>query len=93
MTKCNYCGHRDEVEPKGYTRYFCDNCVKDKEFGVGCFTIQQTINVRSYGKVSVKRIEEVTRRRVLPVQPTDGTGYYVGRMGENGKIAEKEPNY
>ena len=93
MTKCNYCGYIDEVEPKGYIRSFCDSCVKDKEVGICGFTAKDTIHVRSYGNVSVKRIDEVTRRRILPIQPTNGTSYYVGRMGENGKIAEKEPNY
>ena len=49
--------------------------------------------IRDYGNVSEKRIGELRRRVILPVKPDDGSDYWVGRKGENGRIQEREPSY
>lgn len=92
MTKCVYCGKESEF-PIGYKRKFCDNCVKEKE--VATPTFHQTINFTKHGLgFQLKsRIDEVLRRKILPIKPKLGENYYVGRKCENGKIAEKEPSY
>ena len=38
------------------------------------------------------QLDELERRRILPYEKPGG-GYYVGRMGENGKIQEKAPDF
>ena len=88
MTKCDYCGIESE-NPKGYNRNFCDSCVSDKEIGIPA-TVEyvQLPTIR----VTKSQIKELERRRILPYEKPDG-GYYVGRMGENGKIQERWPNY
>lgn len=88
MTKCNYCG-LEASEPKGYIRKFCDACVPCKEIGVPRF-VQKVFVSKEYGYESKARMDEVKRRVMLPMDRTDGQGdYYVGRIGENGKIQEK----
>lgn len=55
-----------------------------------------TTLVEGYGNVSNARIKEVERRRILKYEKVDEhgrPGYYVGRMGDDGKIAEREPRY
>ena len=42
--------------------------------------------------VTEKQLKELERRRILPKEKPGG-GYYLGRMGENGKVAEKWPDY
>lgn len=90
MNKCRYCEKEDIVEP-------CSECHPpewDMSSGWdGVPVCIEKVYVRDYGYASVKRIEEVKRRVILPVTPNDGTSYYVGRRGENGKIQEREPNY
>lgn len=70
--------------------YVCDDCQPPKFFGGG--NLIETVHVRGYGNVSKKRIDEVTRRVILPYKK-EGGGYYVGRRSETGKIEEKHPNY
>lgn len=41
--------------------------------------------------VSQRRIDELDRARILPYNAPNG-GHYVGRVGDNGKIQEREPN-
>lgn len=52
----------------------------------------ETVFLKDYGKVSKARINELKRRVILPYNRKDG-GYYLGRMGENGKVQEREPSY
>lgn len=93
MTKCIYCGVREE-EPKGWTRKFCDTCIKDKPFenSLKGFHARETVYLKGYGNESAARIKEMERRVVLPYKK-EGGGYYLGRLGENGKVSEKHPNY
>ena len=90
METCWYCGKQDTKNP-------CNECHPSDwdpsglEFQTP--TIIQKVFLRDYGHESVKRIEEMKRRVILPDTPTDGRSYYVGRRGENGKIQEREPNY
>lgn len=89
MTKCNYC-KLESPEPVGYLRKFCDDCVKEKEIGVPV-ALGYTF-LEGYGKVLNTRIGEMSRRAVVK-DKSDPTGYHCGRLGENGKISEREPNY
>ena len=88
MTKCN-CGFRSE-EPFGYTRKFCDSCISDKEIGIP-MTLDYE-NIPEYGKVLKSRIGEMSRRVIID-DKSDKTSYHCGRLGENGKVQEREPNY
>ena len=89
MTKCDTCG-LIENNPVGYTRNFCDSCVSDKE--IGNTYAQDRIFLKGYGHESLKRICEMERRTILPYEKKGG-GYYLGRIGENGKIQERHPTY
>ena len=89
MTKCKYCYTVSE-EPKGFIRLFCDLCVSDKPIGVHC--VKDLVYLKGYGYESLKRINELERRYILPYEKPGG-GYYLGRKSENGKIQEKHPNY
>ncbi len=42
--------------------------------------------------VTKNRVNELERRVILPTHDPEG-GYFVGRRMENGRIAEKEPDY
>lgn len=92
MIKCNYCGLEKDDGLK-VVRKFCNDCVKDKEIGV--IKSLEYENLAGYGKVLKSRLRELDRRVVLPYKKgTPGSGeYYLGRMGENGKVQEKHPNY
>lgn len=92
MIKCKYCGKREE-DNKGYISLQCNDCIPDKEIGLGCLPhFTETENLEGYGRVEKSRLREMDRRKILPYSAPDG-GYYVGRKGENGKIQEKEPTY
>lgn len=67
----------------------CPDCTKPKEFG---FNTLSYTHLPGYGNVLNSRIKEVERRVVIGSKD-DKTGYYCGRMGENGKVQEREPNY
>ena len=58
-------------------------------------TIQETEYVKGYGNVSKARLKEMERRVVLPYKKGEpGSGeYYLGRIGENGKVQERHPDY
>lgn len=62
----------------------------DKQTGV--FYCDEKVTMPSGRQVSRARIDELNRRVVLNYNPNDGT-YDVGRLGENGKIQEKAPDY
>ncbi len=87
---CEVCGQRAKTRVR-WCKYVCDFCEPEKVLA------PQTVETRylpSYGHVSLKRIDEMKRRRILPKPSTEtNRDYYVGRMGENGKIEEREPNY
>jgi len=42
--------------------------------------------------VTQAQIDEMDRRRILPIDAPRGE-YFVGRMGENGRISEREPDF
>lgn len=67
----------------------CPDCTKPKEFGFGLLGYT---HIEGYGKVLDSRLKEM-ERRVIISDKEDYAGYHCGRMGENGKIQEKEPNY
>ena len=89
MTKCNYCGIESE-EPKGYSRNFCDSCLSDKEIGVP--KLIETVVLNGSYRTTKARIAELERRVMIPGKGPDGD-YAIGRLGENGKVQEKEPDY
>ena len=89
IIRCSYCLKEKENNRK-YGTNFCDDCLIDKEIGIP-ITVEKRY-LPSYGYASLKQIDEVKRRRILPYE-REGNSYYVGRMGENGKIQEKEPAY
>lgn len=72
------------MNPRGYTRNFCDSCVADKEIGV-----PGHIEWARLHSVYVTKgwQDELNRRQILPVQKPGG-GYYIGRRMENGSISE-----
>lgn len=89
--KCLRCGKSDEREP-GTRSNMCVDCWTPREFGVPKSIERVFLN--GYGYVSRNRLNEMKRRRVLPDKPTEADkDYYIGRMGENGKVEEKEPTY
>lgn len=90
MTDCIYCGFKKEKDGRAWKRNYCDNCVRDKEIGFS--HVRGTVFLRNYGSESSARIKEMERRVVLNYNPKDGS-YDVGRLGENGKVQEKEPTY
>lgn len=87
----------------------CDSCKTDKHYKLRCEKgLWICSNCRS-GEVSIgvgitkkvlvgktwateRQLKEMERRRILPYNKPDG-GYFLGRMGENGKISEKWPQY
>lgn len=91
MTKCIYCKFESE-KPEGYRRFFCDNCVKDKEIGVS-FIPSPKVKLPGGMVVTQARINELERRVILPYESKEKGDYFVGRRGENGKIQEREPRY
>ena len=66
----------------------CDKCRRSPK---------RFFNVNSGKKVKLDSIwvtqadiDELDRRRILPYEHPDKQSYYAGRMGENGKIQEKQ---
>ena len=90
MIKCDYCGKREE-DNCGYTKNFCDTCIKDKEIGTPY--ARNMTYLREYGQVSVARLDEMSRRVAIPDKNAHN-GYRLGRLQENGKVHEtKMPDY
>ena len=90
MLKCDNCGdspvYRVRIE-KGIG--YCDKCRKP--------SVSLTLGIKKMVKldsmyVSEAQVKEQDRMRILPYNAPDG-GHYVGRMGENGKISEREPDF
>lgn len=91
VESCVRCG-KSEAEPKSYKSNTCNQCSSPKELGFP--SVIEKVFIREYGHTEKSRINEMKRRRVLPDRSTeDGKDYYVGRIGENGKIQDKEPSY
>jgi hypothetical protein len=88
---CELCGKKEKTRVR-WCKYVCDDC-EPQAWGKNLLI--ETVFIRDYGYVPKSRIEEMKRRRILPYKPPEGSGkdYYVGRMGENGKISEKLPDY
>ena len=86
----------------------CDNCQNDSyklrcEKGVWLCVVCRNRTVSYNHGLSKKvlvgktwateaQLKELERRVILPYNKPDG-GYYVGRRMENGKVAEKHPDY
>ena len=70
--------------------WVCKDCIycEPKDEGVGLI---KRIQLGSQ-KATEKQLKELERRRILPMEKPGG-GYYLGRMMENGKVAEKWPDY
>jgi len=87
---CDICNHFEwsKIRNDGNNKiiFLCDECVKNIGF-TGIPYSRETTNVMGFNH-STKEIDEVYRHRMLPYDRPEG-GYYAGRMGDNGKIAEK----
>ena len=91
VDSCKGCG-RSEEGPSGTKANLCSSCSKPKELGFP--TVIEKVFIRDYGYAEKSRIEEMKRRRILPDTSTDSDkDYYVGRLGDNGKIQDKVPSY
>ena len=93
---CDNC-HKEPDKPRFHFRegkFVCRECCNSIDT-TNNFTTIQTRYLKGYGHVSIKRLEELKRRVILPYEKVDktGKGYYLGRIGENGKIAERHPTY
>ena len=94
---CDQCKNQDK---KGRLRHYtgmgflCSECEPYVEIKKGSYSFQEKVYLKNYGMVSKARIDELNRRKILPIKRNDGKSeYYLGRIGENGKIQEKHPNY
>lgn len=80
-----------ELKPR---KHYCEACLEMlkgySEAGMGA--ILQYEHLEGYGKVLTSRLKEMERRVIIPSK-SDPTGYHCGRLGENGKIQEREPGY
>lgn len=90
--KCDSCktdGHY-KLRSIGDQTWVCKDCVyyEPKEVKLGLI---KRIRLGSQ-MATEKQLQELERRRILPMKKPGG-GYYLGRMMENGKIAEKWPDY
>lgn len=88
MIRCVECW-KDWENPKGFYSNVCPKCSKPKELGA---KVLHYTNLDGYGKVLTSRIKEMERRVIID-DPSSKTDYFVGRLGENGKIQERVPNY
>jgi hypothetical protein len=86
--RCYECW-KDWDAPKGYRSNVCNSCMKPKEIGTSLLMYE---NLPGYGRVLKSRLNEMARR-VIVSDKSDKTSYHCGRLGENGKIAEREPSY
>ena len=70
--------------------FACDTCRRPPK-------IRDNVNLHKKVKldsmwVTQAQINEQDRMRILPYNGPDGS-HYVGRMGENGKISERSPDF
>jgi len=94
--KCDICQTDNHYRVKCLEKalWGCPECaakryVEPIEQSVG---IKQTQYFKTLGNVSVARVKEMERRRIVGWKP-DG-GYYTGRLMENGKInPDKKAEY
>lgn len=86
----------DSCKTEGHYRLRCEN-----SFWVcaGCRSRMYVSSVGISKKVKVgktwateNQLKELERRVILPYDKPGG-GYYVGRVGENGKVQERWPDY
>lgn len=90
--KCNYCEKETEDQSS-----VCDSCYEDKvKPETKAFNdktipnVKQTVWLENYGNVSAARLDELNRRALI----TDKNGKeHLCRLGENGKIQERHPDY
>ena len=93
--KCDKCKKKDR---KGNYIHFskegflCSECSPYKEISLNDIKFEKVF-LKDYGWTTRSRLNELERRVILPYEKKGSKGYYVGRMGENGKIQEREPNY
>ena len=87
------------VPNKGTRTNFCQTCSdkRKKSLGhddvLGVPALISYTYIKDYGKVEDSRLREMDRRVIIPgSEKPDGT-YDLGRMGDNGKIQEKQPDY
>ena len=75
-------------------KFICGECSSSVSIANN-FTVTQTRYLKGYGNVSVKRLEELKRRVILPYEKVDkkGKGYFLGRINEKGGIDERHPSY
>ena len=92
---CEVCKEKPKVRVS-WGLYCCELCHGPR---MSAPFFRQTVNLGpDYGHESSERIKELERRVMLPVEPTAkdkeaGIDYYVGRRGDDGKIAERSPDY
>ena len=92
--KCDSCNTDEHLKLRCINHsWVCEDCIyyeptNVKEVGLGLIKRIQLGNQ----KATEKQLKELERRRILPMEKPGG-GYYLGRMMENGKVAEKWPDY
>lgn len=72
---------------------FCDACPSGRPDNKIAVYVKETVVVGNGYKTTKSRIDELERRVILPYKGKEKGDYYVGRLGENGKVQEREPTY
>jgi len=92
--ECTIC-NTDHIRLRslGNEVWSCYNCLSKRSFESTDSGIRIVKKIRLGSQVATEaQLKELERRRILP-QKKEGGGYYLGRMGENGKIQERWPDY
>ena len=74
-------------------QFACSDCYVQPAKSNGIRVVQTIYLGKERMKTTQARLNELKRRVILPVEPTNGDNYCLGRRGENGKIQEREPTY
>ena len=87
--KCDSCSTPSyRLRSVGNGKWVCRNCL-----GYASQYVSVKTKIKVGGMWATQRqLDEMGRRKILPYEKPGG-GYYLGRMGENGKIQEKAPDY
>ena len=88
--RCNYC-----EKETGDISSICDSCyehkVKPQNDKYSKTYIRKTTYLDNYGNVSNARLDELNRR-IIVGKDKDGSDILC-RIGENGKIQDRQPDY
>lgn len=92
MLKCDLCSCEFvyRIYSVGGGTFACEKCYRRPLKNVNV-NLNKKVKLDSIF-VTQAQIEEQDRMRILPYNGPNGT-HFVGRMGENGRIQEREPDF